>query len=139
MIRASEINKNSVNVVAQIKMVLPPMNARVTPKAFAPLTKIRSGKQVTTIARLKRADMRTMRRRLGTRGTVLVAWEDHRLLRWRVHSDSTTTSVFTELAMKQAWWACSCICASSSGVGVFSPPNLTCGRKVTLVMAILPA
>ena len=55
------------------------------------------------------------------------------------YAGSTTTSVFTELAMKQAWWACSCRFASSSGVGVFSAPNRTCGRKVTLIMANLPA
>ena len=105
MIRASEINKNSVNVVAQIKMVLPPMNARVTPKAFAPPYKDQereAGHNDRQIEKSRHADNAPQ---VGTRGLVLVAWEDHRLLRWRVHSDSTTTSVFTELAMKQAWWA----------------------------------
>ncbi len=55
------------------------------------------------------------------------------------YAGSTTTSVFTELAMKQAWWACSWRFASSSGVGVFSASNRTCGRKVTLIMANRPA
>ena len=36
-------------------------------------------------------------------------------------SDSTLTSVFTELAMKHCSWAAWCIWSSSSGVGVFVP------------------
>ena len=39
-------------------------------------------------------------------------------------ADSTVTSVFTELAMKQAWWAWSCIASQFlGGRGVLSPPK----------------
>jgi len=64
-IRASETNENRVNVVVQIKMLIPAMIASVGPTAFGPPARTRTGNEVRTIVRLRSADLRTMLRRLG--------------------------------------------------------------------------
>jgi hypothetical protein len=68
-IRASETNENRVNVAVQIKKVIPAMMARVGTTAFGPPEEARTGKEVRTITRLRRADLRTMLRRLDAGDT----------------------------------------------------------------------
>ena len=61
------------------------MIARVGTTAFGPPAKTRTGKEVRTIARLRRADLRTMLRRLGAGDSFSLPGNDHWLRRWRVH------------------------------------------------------
>jgi hypothetical protein len=64
-IRGSVTNENSVNVVLQIKTLIPAMISNVGTSAFGPPAKIRTGHEVRTIATLRRADLRTILRKLG--------------------------------------------------------------------------
>jgi hypothetical protein len=63
-IRPIETHENRVNVVVQITQVIPAMIARVGTTALGPPARTRTGKDTTTITRLRRADFWTRLRSL---------------------------------------------------------------------------